>query len=240
MGKWTQSLSRSFRGWFNVLLESHCPLCQRSTPEVFCLDCQRQLESEKLANPAQLWSGSLPVFSWGRYAGALKRAIVALKYDRKPEIARCLGNYLGQVWSLASANRAARSQPNIIVVPIPLHRDKLKQRSYNQAELLAEAFCQRTGLSLQRQGLERQRVTDAQFGLSLEQRAENLRGAFRLGCRWHGLPNCSVLLLDDIYTTGATARAAAEAFSEARISVCGIVTVAQALRIHQHPINSQR
>ncbi|MEB5004810.1 hypothetical protein RXP00_29910, partial [Pseudomonas aeruginosa] len=76
-----------------------------------------------------------------------------------------LGHWLGQTW----LNLQLASQ-SLIVVPIPLHTDKQKQRGYNQATLLAESFCEISGLKLQHNGLERMRATEAQFGLSAAER----------------------------------------------------------------------
>lgn len=110
-----------------------------------------------------------------------------------------------------------------------MHADKQRQRGFNQAELLARSFCQVTGLPLLAQGLVRNRTTEAQFHLSRSDREQNLANAFQIGKDLlHRPPGCSVLLLDDIYTTGATARAAAQALHQRQISVYGMVAVAKA------------
>ncbi len=166
------------------------------------------------------------MFSWGVYGGALKRAIAALKYDNQPQLARPLGQWLAQAWLNA---RVSGSQ--LTVVPIPLHCGKQQQRGYNQAALLARSFCEITRLPLQSQGLERRHPTKAQFGLSILEREQNLATAFSLGrdfSRQH--PAHPVLLLDDIYTTGATANAALKTLRCSKIRVAGIVTVAFAKR----------
>jgi len=169
----------------------------------------------------------LPVFSWGSYGGALKRAIAALKYDNQPQLARPLGQWLAQAW-----RSSLRSHLPLMVVPIPLHQERQKQRGYNQAALLAHSFCQLTRLPLRCYGLERVEKTQAQFGLSIAEREQNLAQAFNLGkdfLRQH--PAHPVLLLDDIYTTGATARSAATVLQHSGIPVYGIVTLAFAQQL---------
>lgn len=212
----------------NLFLESNCPLCQRSTSKEFCQDCARQLQRCQ-SHHTQFWQGQLPVFTWGLYGGTLKRAIAALKYENQPQVARPLGHWLAQAWlnSQLGSNR-------LIVVPIPLHADKQKQRGYNQAALLAQSFCDITGLQLQQMGLERVRVTEAMFSLSTSEREKNLAGAFELGrgFRRHR-PSHPVLLLDDIYTTGATARSAAQTLQQLGIPVCGLVAIATTQRKNQ-------
>lgn len=211
-----------FNYLLNLFLESKCPLCQRATSEEFCLDCTRQLKRCQLSHPSFLWQGQIPVFVWGIYGGILKRAIAALKYENQPQIARPLGHWLGQTW--LNSQLGSRT---LIVVPIPLHTDKQKQRGYNQATLLAQSFCEITGLQLQQNGLERIRATEAQFKLSATERSKNLAMAFNLGLGFrHNRPTNSVLLLDDIYTTGATTRAAVQTLRQAKIQVYGLVAVA--------------
>jgi ComF family protein len=228
MRHWTHPL----KAWLNLFLESPCPLCQRSTAATFCLDCDRQIQRCALPNPAAQWQGQLPVFAWGKYGGTLKRVLAGLKYDHQPQVAHPLGQWLGRAWLQQGPKNLinpAPATPLPVVVPIPLHADKLKQRGYNQAELLAQSFCEQTGLLLQRQGLVRIRATEAQFGLSQVAREQNLAAAFALNqSGWRNPRDRSVLLLDDIYTTGATVQSAAQTLRSQGITVCGIIAIAQA------------
>lgn len=224
--------SQQWHRWLGICLESPCPLCQRSTAQPFCPDCQRQITHCQLPTAEQftpLESSSLIITAWGRYQGSLKRAIAALKYDNHPELARLLGHWLAQAW----LTHAPTHTPKLTVVPIPLHIDKYQTRGFNQAELLAEHFCDFTGLPLSRHGLVRSRSTEAQFQLSASDRAQNLADAFSLGSAWiKQPPTGSVLLLDDIYTTGATARSAARTLRRHRIRVYGIAALAKASSVN--------
>lgn len=220
MGNWLQPLT----GLATLCLQSHCPLCQRSTSQILCNACEQQLQQFQLPRTEQVWQAPLPVFAWGSYSGSLKRAIAALKYEQHPQLARPLGDWLAQHW--LTCDFAPRK--TMTVVPIPIHAERRKQRGFNQAELIAEAFCQRTGFKLYRQGLTRDRATEAQFGLSAELREQNLSGAFAIGPDFlKRAPKFPVLLLDDIYTTGATVRSAAQILRRHQISVCGVVAVAR-------------
>jgi ComF family protein len=214
--------------WFNLILEARCPLCQRSTPGTFCLDCQRQLNQCRRLNPAQRWQDELPLFAWGQYQSTLKRALAALKYENKPQIAAPLGLWLGQAWQQSQCRSRLLRNPSL-VVPIPLHAQRQQQRGYNQADLLARSFCAVTGLQLQSQGLLRVQATQPQFSLTLLERQANVAQAFSLGPGLKSrVANRSLLILDDIYTTGVTAKAAADVLRQAGFSVIGIVAVASA------------
>jgi ComF family protein len=166
---------------------------------------------------------ALPVVAWGEYGGALKRAIATLKYNNHPELARPLGLWLAASWQ----NAPLTTHKAITVVPIPMHPEKVAQRGFNQAELIAQAFCEATGLPLKRHGLARIQATEAQFKLSPLAREQNLAEAFGLGQDFlRRRPVGTVLLVDDIYTTGATVRSAARALRQQQISVCGVAAVA--------------
>jgi ComF family protein len=210
----------NWKNLLNLFLQSNCPLCQRSTSQEVCPNCIRQLQKCHNLN-----TRSLPIFAWGTYGGILKRAIATMKYENHPEIARPLGQLLAEAW--LSHHGCDRT---LVVVPIPLHAHKLKQRGYNQATLIAQSFCEVTGLQLKKHGLERIKVTQAQFGLSASDREENLTEAFELGKDFCLRPKTPVLLVDDIYTTGATARSAMQTLRESGIAVCGLVAVAAAVK----------
>jgi len=215
-------MSNFIKDLLSLFLQSNCPLCQRQTSEEFCQYCLKQLHSCHLAKPDSRWQESIPIFAWGKYSGSLKRAIAAMKYENHPQIARPLGQWLGEAWlnSLSTDRR-------LIVVPIPLHPTKQKKRGYNQAALIAESFCQTTGLKLKQNGLARIQETEAQFGLSALQREKNLAKAFALGKEFHSRPpDVPVLLIDDIYTTGATAKSAVEVLHQSGIAVEGIAAIA--------------
>ncbi|GAB4459397.1 MAG: hypothetical protein OHK0037_04730 [Elainellaceae cyanobacterium] len=161
------------------------------------------------------------MFAWGNYHGTLKQAIATLKYNNHPELAQPLGHAMGRAWLNSDYGKVP-----LIVVPIPMHTEKQKQRGFNQAELLAEAFCQITRLPLERRGLVRVRATVPQFGLSVAARSQNVAGAFQIGPAFRRPPRRPVLLLDDIYTTGATAQNAAACLEAQGLRVYGLVALA--------------
>lgn len=169
------------------------------------------------------WRGGVPLFPWGYYQQDLKRAIATMKYNNHPELGSLFGQWLALSWF---ESRIAQRLP-LQIVPIPLHRDKLQTRGFNQAALIAEGFCRALELPLAPQGLVRQRATQSMFQLSVTERQANLKDAFRVG---EGLQRQRWLLLcDDIYTTGTTARSAARVLRDAGYKVLGIITVAVGL-----------
>ncbi len=203
-----------------------CPLCQRPTKAVFCPDCQRRLQAERL-DSWPVTTSPWPLYAWGIHRGALRRAIYCLKYQGQRRIGAVLGEWLGSRWlesrQPSSGSRRAYGS-DYTVVPIPLHAERLRQRGYNQAALISQAFCERTGLRHLPEALVRVRATAAQYELNPLQRQQNLAGAFAL----KRAPATPVLLVDDIYTTGSTIQAAQQVLVAAGIPVAGVIVVAKA------------
>ena len=206
----------------SIFLQPNCPCCGRSAETVLCANCTRQLEQCRLSNSKWQGKGKMPLLVWGKYEGLLKRAIAILKYEQKPEIARPLGEKLGETWLQAAAFPTSLKP---VVIPIPLHPEKEKQRGYNQAELIAHSFCQVTGFPLQAKGLKRIKNTEALFGLTPQQRQEQLHHAFTVGQKMN--PTQPIILLDDIYTTGTTVQAAQIALQQRGFKVLATVAVAK-------------
>ncbi len=207
---------RILQPFLNFFLKPPCPLCDRSTTDPLCLYCQRQLLATQLEQKIQSQNS---VLAWGNYGGVLKRTIAACKYQHHPELGHHLGSLLGIAWL-----ECYPRQQQLRVMPIPLHRDKQRERGFNQATLIAQGFCQQTRLPID-ESLQRTKSTQAQFQLSPIDRQRNLQDAFQLDPR-HKLAGKSVLLIDDIYTTGATISATSQVLQAAGIKVWGVAVVA--------------
>lgn len=171
--------------------------------------------------------------SFGLYQDRMKAAIHALKYDRLHPAARGLGRMLAE----AVAQLATEAPSEMLVVPVPLHRLKHTQRGFNQARSLAvEALSvlrkthPQWRLTLASSALMRLRATGSQAGLSPRQRRLNVRGAFSVSDP-SAVARKHILVIDDILTTGATARAAAQALLRAGAASVWVATLARARRI---------
>jgi len=173
-----------------------CARCGRPQPAaiVLCSECRHGPSHLLLARAAAL------------HTYPLREAIHALKYENRPELAVPLSRYLVTVFH--SAPWDALPQPIDAVVPVPLHAQRRQERGYNQSELLADGLCRAAGLALEPAWLERTQATRQQVGLSAAERKQNVTGAFTASGRVAGH---TLLLVDDVYTTGATLQSCADA-----------------------------
>lgn len=214
-----------WRSLLNLLFKSECHLCRRDSSEAICDRCKTQLDRLQHRNRAHLWRLSLPVWVWGQYRDELKQAITTMKYYNRPQIGEHLGECLGRAWLAGTKHH---KHPPLAVVPLPMYVKKRRDRGFDQAEVIAEGFCRMTNLPLVAQGLQRVRPTRALFELSPEERQRELKQALRIGAARSELQRLdrAILLVDDIFTTGATARAGAEALRSAGFSVYGLAAIA--------------
>ncbi len=143
----------------------------------------------------------------GRYEGLLQRAVQALKYEGATALATPLGQ------QMARRIADAAWEPGVFV-PVPLHQHRLATRGYNQAALLARAAASALGWPYRDDLLSRVRATHSQVGLDHQARQENVRDAFALASP-ESLQDRSIILVDDVYTTGATIRECASVLAAA-------------------------
>jgi ComF family protein len=168
--------------------------------------------------------------AYGSYESGLRELIHLLKYEQVRPAANVLGRMLAE--AIEDLFPSFGDAP-VLVVPVPLHRDKLRQRGFNQAELIARAALKlgpvRDRLLLNGAVLARRRPTQSQTGLTRHQRRENLRGAFEVADPGT-VAGREVLLIDDVFTTGTTVSECARILRRSGASKVWVATVARTLK----------
>jgi ComF family protein len=208
----------------DLLFPPRCANC-RSRGALLCASCRATCrfvpDSANLEQHQRLDSPFL-VSTAGAYIfeGALREAIHKLKYDRSKRMAVPLGDLLSDYLVQHPLTVDA-------IVPVPLHRDRLQMRGFNQAQLLAERLAHRMQLPILTTQLVRVRHTSQQADLNRAQRRANVEAAFA----WQAAtpPPSRTLLIDDVLTTGATMAAAAQALHAAGADEVHALTLARGL-----------
>ena len=196
------------------LNQPYCRLCAHPGQSSPCASCRESpLDVDAIRAP----------FLFG---GAIQEAVHALKYRNLRAAAPRLGGLLGEF--LASSKI-----PGDVLVPVPLHASRLRQRGYNQAELLAREVSKTTGLQVDNGLLARIRNTPAQVGSAgRDERRRNVDGGFEAKTRrWakNDVRGAAIIVVDDVATTGSTISACASALKSAgAASVWGLVLAREA------------
>ena len=161
--------------------------------------------------------------SYGAYSASMAGAIMLLKYQ---DVRPLAGWFAARLRQVIDQNRKAYSAD--VVVPVPAHASRLRERGYNQAELIAKPLARSLGLPCHSYLLERSRPRPDKLRLTVRERWRTVRGAYtmRQGVR---VDKLRILLVDDVLTTGATLDACSRALRKAGAAKVAAVTVARAI-----------
>lgn len=217
------------RVFFNAVLDwvypPRCVGCGRVDAR-WCDHCRRALDETPLSAIRLNLTGLQGCLATGEYTGALRTAILALKFNGEPDAAVYLGERMARLLSRANGSFDT-------LIPVPLFLRRQHERGYNQSELLGAIMAQHTNTPQNTLALARVRATRPQVGLNQAARLRNLQDAFRADPA--AVNGQRVLLIDDVCTTGATLRACAEALTAAGASAVYAITAAAALPTRQIP-----
>lgn len=234
-----QAVRDSLRRWGSslgvALLPGSCLLCAAdSAGELLCAACRADLPQlpaaccpvcalpDALGEVCGSCLKAPPHFSrtdaaW-RYAFPVDRLVQALKYGHRLAVA----DYCGR--SLAARVPAAAYD---LILPMPLHPERLRERGFNQAGEIARCLARRLALPVEHAALQRRRPTARQAALPLAERRRNVRGAFECLADFSGR---RLLLVDDVMTSGASADECARMLRLHGAATVGVAVVARALR----------
>jgi len=192
----------------------------------FCSSCGRRLESRSFAKnicPRCLRNKSHfdRAFSPCVYTGVVKELIHAFKYKGKEH----LGGPLSRLMIDFVREYALPIKDMEFIVPIPLHKTRMREREFNQAKILSDYLGREFNKPVAENLLVRSRYTRTQTELELSQRMLNVKGSFRLSGR-DNLKGKNILLVDDVLTTGATSSEAAYVLKEAGANIVFVLTLA--------------
>jgi ComF family protein len=161
--------------------------------------------------------------SWAVFDSPIQQGLHTMKYRRN------IGFGESIAMQMADFVRSLH-WPVDILIPVPLSKKRLKERGYNQVVLVARPLAYQIGLSYQPDALQKTRDTRSQVGLSVSQRSENVQNAYQADSRV--VKGKSVLIMDDVATTGSTISACTAALHFAGAKEVYILTIARALPHH--------
>ncbi len=235
-----QLIATLSRTLIDFALPPRCPACSEivSTADSFCLSCwstltfldaggcitcgvpmeQTDMQCGACMVLLPRHDGVLAATAYNKVSSAV---VMRYKYGRRPGLSRVLAHGM---------ERLARSAEGSVLVPVPLHRWRLWQRGFNQSALVAKRLSKRLDMPVVIDALMRHRNTPPLRGLNPRQRRDTVQSAFSINpLRATNLQGRDVLLVDDVYTTGATANACAKILKGAGAGRVQILCWARAL-----------
>lgn len=186
-------------------MRGRCAGCREEQPLMWnlCPTCRSLVDYDPV--PVIHRTRAKNVYVAATYRDPLRQWVQRWKFGRERHFGRSFGAMLAD-----AAMTLGLYRQDFVVMPVPLHPKRMRQRGFNQSEVLAKAVAEATRLPLD-DALVKRIDTKDQVGLTAEERAINLEAAFVLQ---HPLPPVSVLLIDDILTTGSTVDACAQVLLE--------------------------
>ena len=204
-----ESVCRPCKGKLHYISEPKCKKCGKGIEkqeQEYCADCQRF---------SHAFDRGLSVFV---YDEVMRRSISMFKYHNRREYAVFYATQMYEQYRVFL--NAWRPE---VILPVPIHRQKRRQRGFNQAELVAKELSKCSGIPVDSEYLSRNARTTPQKELNRRQRKENLKSAFVVNEQKKGYQR--VLLVDDIYTTGATMDAISEILRENHVKNIFFLTI---------------
>lgn len=189
---------------FDIVYPPRCAGCQR-LDEALCETCRDQalhFSDDQMPSLRDVGSPLSGAAATGLHDHLLRDLVVSLKEYASAQVVRVLAARMAIVLQ-------ELAWPVTLIAPVPLHAARLRERGYNQSDLLARNLGAMTGIAVRPQALQRVRNTPHQVGLSAEARQANVEAAFHASRPL--VANHRLLLVDDVLTTGATLIACAEA-----------------------------
>ena len=157
------------------------------------------------------------------YIGVARKMVQGLKYNDQTDLAPWMAGWMLRVGAELIADAE-------VIVPVPLHRRRFFWRRYNQSAELGRALARQSGLPFEPMAVSRVRITRQQVGLGLREREDNVRGAFKVPPEAEILVRGRrVLVVDDVYTTGATASAVTRALKRGGAACVDVLTFARVI-----------
>jgi ComF family protein len=160
----------------------------------------------------------------GAYEGSLQEAIHRWKYDGRTQLTPFFAE-----WMAEALNRHWEPDLFDLLIPIPLHPRRLRERGFNQALLLVKELSRRTGIPYRKKILQKKKPTIPQVNLSGPEREKGLRGVFHVMGK-EELLGRRVLLVDDVYTTGATVNECSKVLMRGGAQRVDVLTLAHAIK----------
>ncbi len=204
-----------------------CPDCQARVPRIHKPFCEKCGIPTKGADLCEKCKSNPPAYrmmrSWAVFDSPIQNGLHTMKYRRN------IG--LGEAIAMQTADFVHSLHWQLdVLIPVPLGKKRLKERGYNQVALVARPLAYQIGIRYEPDALWKTRETRSQVGLTISQRSENVQNAYQADSTV--VKDKSILIMDDVATTGSTISACTAALRSAGAQEVYVLTIARALPHH--------
>jgi len=182
--------------FLDLIYKKKCYFCKQSSENsIMCSKCY-DLMDFNTPQAKTIYNG-VNIFCAGIYEKTMQKLIRGIKYHKKKDLAFFQAKFMYNYFQSLSITK------NYQIVPVPLYKNRQKERGYNHMELVAEEFCKMSGFPLNTSLIKRVKNTKPQYRLKKQERRNNLKNAFSVDTKDLNT-NFDILIIDDIFTTGST------------------------------------
>ncbi len=199
-----------------------CGFCNKICKNELCNKCKMKIIQHQIdivIKPENKYFKEL--ISILKYEGIIRDKILQYKFEDKPYIYKTFAKIV-----LKNKKVCGLLKKYDIIIPVPIHKKRKLQRGYNQTQLIAKEISENIDIKLCNNVLVKNKNTIAQSKLNKNKRKQNIKGAFK-ALNVQNIQGKSVLLFDDIYTTGSTANECSKILKEAGAKTVGVLTIAK-------------
>ena len=186
-----------FEKLLNLIYIQDCYFCKSTKEDILlCSKCYKKIN---FLPPSILKNyKNCNIYSCCLYEGIIKNLIQALKYKNQKKLAPVAAKLMYEYW------KNLKIEGDFLVLPVPIHKSRLKERKYNHMDLICKEFCKLTNYKLEKSFLIRTKDTKKQYNLHKQERIKNIKDAFDIKQKNMPEKESNLLILDDITATGIT------------------------------------
>jgi len=219
--------------WEKLIFPPVCGICGKLNENYLCSRCNIELQkSAELRVDSYITDSGFKRkyfdehIYFFQYQGLIREQIIKYKFNDEAYKYKAISNFILKNFILKDSKIFQSINDYDFIIPVPISKKRLKERGYNQAELIAKQIAIATGKKMITNCLYKHKNIVAQSTLNKEEREENIKGVYRIKNE-EKLFNKKVLLVDDIYTTGSTVNECCRILQKAETAKIGVMTIAK-------------
>ena len=205
-----------------LIFPTTCVICGKINKEPLCKKCNVKIEKLLIAKRIEVIGKNFDEFIYFfKYEGIIREKIIQYKFNEK--------SYLYEAFAKIIINnkKICKFIKNYdIIIPVPISKQRLRERGYNQSELIAKKIAKKIGIEYSKNILIKEKDTKAQSSLNRQEREQNIYNAYKLVDK-EKIKGKKILLFDDIYTTGNTVNECSRILKLARVGKIAVLTIAK-------------